>query len=133
MLPPVLKHVDERVSDLARRPQRSRMEPISPESTAPAEHAVHAFGDPDSKPLNAAREAIRIRRFDDKVHVITLDGELDDPEVTPRCICQPAPHGREDGVRSQRRKAAQRPKRHMNRVTCLMRRTCTVRNPDLPA
>ena len=76
MFAPILQYIDQSISDLAWRPEGSRMKALGPKASAPPEDSVHAFGDPNGKALEPARESAAIQRLDEQVHVIALDGEV---------------------------------------------------------
>jgi hypothetical protein len=57
------------------------METIRPDRTAPTKNTIDRPGEPDRQSLHPARERTAIYRLDDEVDVISLDGELHDPET----------------------------------------------------
>jgi hypothetical protein len=82
MLAPVLKHVNERVSDVARCPQQPRMVSITPNTAGTTEHAVDGLCDSDGETLEAAcQDRSPAVSFDDEMDVVTLHGELKDPKL----------------------------------------------------
>jgi hypothetical protein len=82
VLPRVLQDIDERVSYLARCPERPGMISVAPETSGPAERAVDSLREPDGEPLEPPRECFSTLRFDDQVNVIGLYGEVENAEST---------------------------------------------------
>lgn len=87
MLSPVGEHVDECVTDLARRPQDASVVPIGPDRTVPSKHTIDGPCNANGQPLNAAPEARRSLRLDEQMHVIHLDTDMERPvNVFSVCI-----------------------------------------------
>ncbi len=56
------------------------MKAIAPHLAVHSERAIHRTREANRESLRAARERVRVVRFDDQVNVIALNGELDDAE-----------------------------------------------------
>jgi hypothetical protein len=76
MLPPVLEHVDQGMTDLARRGERSRMVAVRPHPPTPSERTIDRLGNPNGESLNTAPQSGRFR-FDEEMDVISLNTEVE--------------------------------------------------------
>jgi hypothetical protein len=101
MLAPVVEHVDERIAYLARRAEQPGVEAIRPHSTAAPERAVDGLGDANGETLNATSETRGRVRFNEQMHVIALDAELENPEPVAARGGQRTADGREDATLSK--------------------------------
>jgi hypothetical protein len=120
VLPPVLEHVDQGITNLARRGERSRMIPVRPHLPTPAERAIDRLGNPDSETLNTAAQSGRFC-FDEEMDVISLDAEVEQPKPFGRCSRKCDPDRAEDIVAPERRKTDACPKRDVHRRARIMR------------
>jgi len=109
VLPPILQHVNQRIADLARRPQSSCVKPITPDAAAPSEDPVHSLRDADGESLDPAREDTNIQRFDQQMDVIALHGEMQHAQAAARGLRQSAADCWEDRLGAQRREPVPRP------------------------
>jgi hypothetical protein len=96
MFEPVLNHVHQRGADLARRLEPSGMVAIAPDGSPPAEDAVDSLGHAHRESLASADEAVRPVGFDQKVHVIGLHAEMQQPETRMRRRGKRGPDGIEN-------------------------------------
>ena len=131
VLAPILKHIHEAVPHLAWTSKGPRVEAVGPDLAAPSEDAVHCLGKPDPEALHTARERAAVLRLHHQVHVISLDGELENPELASRCPREPAAKSQDKPLFPQRGQQAIRAKGHMDRVPLLVQRPRAVWNADL--
>ena len=96
MLPPILKDVDEGGPHFPRRRDRSCVVAVGPYAAVASEDAVHGAREANGEPLQAPRQRVTVRGLDQKVDMIRLDGERDDPETLPRRPREGAAYRRED-------------------------------------
>ena len=80
VLAPILKDIHEAVPHLTWTSKGPRVEAVAPDLAAPSHDAVHRLGKPDPEALHTARERAVVLRLRHQVHVISLDGELENPE-----------------------------------------------------
>ena len=72
----VAQHIDECGPDLARRGEPPRVIAITPATPVPFARPVHRLGDANHQALHPTHEECRRVRFDQQVHVVLLDAEL---------------------------------------------------------
>ena len=72
-MPGILQDVHERRSNLARSPQRPRVETIGENGTATLPQRVEGPRDPDEEPLHPARERPPVAGFGDQVEMVRLE------------------------------------------------------------
>ncbi len=109
MLRRVLKNINQRVPDLARRPQRSCVVPVRPDTAAPSKGVVDGLRDADGETLNSAREdALPAIGLDDQMHMVPLHTELEDAEGRARRTAEGVLHLPEYMASAQRRQPAAR-------------------------
>jgi hypothetical protein len=119
-LAPVLarveKDVGQRVSHLARGLQHMQVVAVGEDWTAAAEGPVDRPGEPGTDRLHPAGEVARIRGLDEKVHVVSLEGIVNDAEATAfAALAQaPLPLAHQAGL-AQGRDAAPDPERDVAR------------------
>jgi len=76
----IAQHVCDRPRDLGRRPQDMLVEAVGEYLPGATHQPVETACDPHRKSLQAAREPHGIGRLHDQVEVISLHGEMDQPE-----------------------------------------------------
>ncbi len=125
----ISQHVVDRVRHLGRRAKRVRVVAISENLPAAVQCAVHCLRDPDRESLDAPRERNRITCLHDKVQVVRLDGEMDDPEAIAFATQADArcDHA-EAGPRPKSRCLGANARGHVDRVPCRERRPADVRH-----
>ena len=80
------QNVHERVPDLPRCREHPCVVAIAPYGASSAERAIAGLRCADRQTLDAAREPLRLVRFDEKMHMVALDGEVQETEhATRRC------------------------------------------------
>jgi len=80
MLPTIQENVGQRVPHLAWRPKRMRMIPVRPNAPVTLGEAIDCLCESNPESLHAASERALVRRFDQKMDVVRLDGKLNDAE-----------------------------------------------------
>ena len=129
VLSPVLEDVHQSIPDLARRAEWARVVAVRPHPAAPTEHAVHRLREPDGQTLKAARKGQRTLRLHQKMDVVALDAELQNPEAPPRSPRQAlAKHGEHHGS-PQGRQHRLGAESHVRGVTRIVGRPPPVRHP----
>lgn len=108
------------------------MKAVTPHPPASSEDAVHALRDADGKSLKAARERAAIQCLNDEMHVIALNGEVQNAQAAVRCPRQAMPDGGKERLRAQRRQPLRGPQRDMHRVARIVGGARSVRDADLP-
>jgi hypothetical protein len=88
MLSKIGEHVKNDVAHLARRAERSAVPAIRPKRSTTIQKIIRVAGDPHREPAYAARQALRVARFYDQVHVVALDREVDDAEAIGITTCR---------------------------------------------
>jgi len=106
VLSPVLEYVHERMPNLARRIQRTRMIPIGPNSPVAVERAVDALRDANRQSLDAATQTGVSIRFDEQMDVIVLNAEVEHPESICGRSSESGVDGAEDVLPPKRREIA---------------------------
>jgi hypothetical protein len=76
----VLQDIDERISHLARRPERPSVVPIAPHASPPPEGSVDSLGEADGESLEPPGELGPDVGLDDHVKVVSLHGEVKDAD-----------------------------------------------------
>ncbi len=92
----VAQHVRERPVYLGRRPEDMGVIAIREDRALAPHEAVHPDGDAARQRLHAARERRAVVRLDEEMQVVSLDGEVHDPDVRP--AGDTAQRHRDDGV-----------------------------------
>jgi hypothetical protein len=77
----IREHVDEGVSHLPRRREKTTMPAVGPETTMAPQEIVHVAGDADYETAEAGRQSLAVARFGNQVDVVPLNGEMEDPEA----------------------------------------------------
>ena len=111
MLTKILQHIDDRRAHLAGCVKCTGMVAVGPDSTASGRSAVDTAGAAAGEALKSPGEGAAIVGFDHEMKVVSLNGEVDDPEVGTIGPCERLVQDREDPFRSQGRQAAIRTKR----------------------
>jgi hypothetical protein len=108
MLASVVQDVDERVPDLAGRPERASMVAIAPDASMSAQGAIDRLCQADRKALDAAGESCGVVRFDEQVHVVVLHAVVQKPQIAHdrECLADcaedaPVAQGRQVGRRAE--------------------------------
>ena len=104
---------------------------VSPHPAAAAKEPVHRLGKSDGEALQAARERGAVVRFDNEVNVVSLDGELKDPESASRTRREPPLELTEQPLPPQRRYAALSAQRRVYGVPAFMGRPSSMGDADL--
>jgi hypothetical protein len=91
-------------------------------------HTVARSCRTDRQSLDAACEPARVVGLDQQVHVITLDGELQDTEHRVRGVRDRRANGNEETVGAKRRQTHARPQRHVHRTAPIVHRAALVRH-----
>src|SRR5262249_11412746 len=117
---PIHEHVDEAVTDLSWRAQRSRMVAIRKDAAAPAKRPVDRASQPNRRPHEAAREGGLVARLDQKMHVIGLYGEVDDSKPRASRLAERSVDREEDDLPAQARKWPCRTQRDVHRMILLV-------------
>jgi hypothetical protein len=127
MLAIVEEHVDETITNVARRRERTPMMTIAKELPMPALDAIHLERDPREEVLKIARGTHAIVRLEDQMDVVVLHRVVQKTN--------PSPHGMRD-LRLDRNEQALRAKaracrrplhRHVKRMTTIVPGTSRVR------
>ena len=97
MLAQIVEHVDERIAYFARCSEQPSVEAIRPHATTARERGVDGLGHANGESLDPTRESRGRVRFDEQVHVVVLNAELDHAKSVAACAGQRASDGCEDG------------------------------------
>lgn len=116
MFPEIHQHVDERVPYRARRGERARMIPLSPDLAPATQGAVDGAREPDGEATDSVRERRPIVRLHHEMEMILLGGKLDDPETGPSRRGEGTAHGRKSPRRPETTNRRHRPQRHVHGV-----------------
>lgn len=100
----VLEDVDESVADLARRSKVVTVVAIREDATTTSEDDVELAREPAGEAADAASESLTMRRFDDEMDVIALDGVVDDAKPVFGSAPQRIPERGIDALRSKARR-----------------------------
>jgi hypothetical protein len=101
----VLQDVDERIAHFARRFQSTSVVVIVEHRTAAMPQLIQSARDTDEQTLHRSRERAFVPSLDDQMHVIRLDGVLDQSNVEAiRSDLKPAPDQRELALAAQARR-----------------------------
>lgn len=86
MLQPVLKHVNDPEANLARRLERPSVVPPVENLSLATNRAIDGARYPNLEARRAASEPNLVRSLDHQMNVISLHGEVEDPEAATRCL-----------------------------------------------
>ena len=128
VLAAIHKNVNQRVSDLARRPQGSRVKAIAPDSAATTKHAVDRPGDANGKTADPMPERLRIIGLDDEMEMVVLNTELKDPKAPARGHGEGVADGGKRTVGAQAPDGLAGAQRDVQRVRRAVRRPRAVRD-----
>jgi hypothetical protein len=93
---------------------------IGPDSSRQTQRAIDRLRHPDREPLDSASKCDGIVRFDEHVHVIQLDAEVQHTETAAGRMREGATDRAEDVGTPQRRQTGARPQRHVRRATAIV-------------
>jgi hypothetical protein len=133
MFSAIHKNVDERVTHLARRAERAGVVSIGEDRTAAAKGAVDRPRDANREPAQSTAERLRVVGFDQKMEMVVLHSEVNDPEPAVGGRDQGAPHGREDPRGPQATDGLARAQRDVYRVGGDVRGPAAVRDAGAAA
>ena len=97
------------------------MPAIGPKSPATPNEVIHVASNTDHETSDAGRQGSLVARFDNQVHVIPLDGEMNYPKalgISPRGATNGKTHGRKHVLATQR--AKRRTERHVDGMARLV-------------
>ena len=104
------------------------MEPIGPKFPVTVKHAIDALRDANCQPLDAAAKADVSIGFDEEMHVIALNAELEYPESIRGRSSESTSDGAEDVVPSEGREIAACPERCVGRAMTVVHCAAAVGN-----
>ena len=97
---------------------------VGEHAPASTERAIEALREADAEALQAARERALALRFDDKVHVVSLRGPLNDPHAEPTARRAEGSHDHlHAALRSKARHVASEAQRDVDRRSPVEPRT----------
>jgi len=128
MLLPVLKHVEQSRACFTGRAELAGVVAIGPDWPFPTQSTVHGQRDTDGQPADSLQESTTVVAFYDRVQVICLDGERDNPESRVGGPTNRRQNLLEDSFVSQGRKPAVCSQRHVNRIAALVLPPAPMRN-----
>ena len=95
MLLEVHQDVDQRVTDRAWGGQRARVIAAVPHPPPASERPVHGAREPDRETPSSSGKRATVPRLGEQMHVVVLDREMNDPEISVPGGSDGAAHGGE--------------------------------------
>ena len=116
-----IENVDERIPDLARRSEQTRVVSISPGPSGASQGAVHGLRDPDRQPAHPTLELRRPVRLYEQMQVIRLHAEVQDAEPRGASRSERVSCDTEKPAGPERGHDGGRPQRHMGGTVPIVR------------